>query len=579
MSIIGILNQIKNGEVVLPAIQRDFVWSDSQITNLLDSILRGYPVGIALMWETYEPLQYREFVTNHRGGLRALFKETKKGERRRVVLDGQQRLQSLYVAVYGTKDGKHLCFDVLSGHDSDDSSEPKFGFDFAQSDELAGWNAQASEEMQKQEDQREEGYVPYYGVLVSELFAMGAKSRESFVTNLSSDLSLSVDEVARMRVNLSTFDQMLNKDSNALKLSIIDENLPHDSEDRKSTMDVLEIFVRVNTGGTRLNRSDLIFSMLKLNWKESAEELPEFVDRINEGNSFGITIDFVIRCLFTVSDLGAKFDLELLRKRPNVEKLRGNFGKCCRAIEATVDFVAKDCWIQTSRLVGGLQTLVPFVYYIFRLEKHRIPDRELEKVRMAFFLLAFSGVLSRYGESRIGALVRRELKPQADQGDDTFPVEKIADWIHAWNAPNYVSEELLRSNTQLTLHLVQGLSGGHPKYEDNLPEVDHIFPRATLREQKYDESLINHFANFWILARGKNRNKSDKHPKKYFEDVSDGEMKRALIQRDLLDFRSYKRFLEERQTAIIGSVAKKLGASPASGTAGDDGASPPATVC
>ena len=76
---------------------------------------------------------------------------------------------------------------------------------------------------------------------------------------------------------------------------------------------------------TPLSRSDLIFSMLKLNWRESAEGLPEFVRQINEGNDFGIDTDFVIRCLFAVSEMGTKFELDSLRKKQNVQRLRNNF--------------------------------------------------------------------------------------------------------------------------------------------------------------------------------------------------------------------------------------------------------------
>ena len=70
MSIISLLNQIKNDEIVLPAIQRDFVWEEDKIARLLDSILRDYPVGIALLWETYHPLQYRSFIRDYRAGSR-----------------------------------------------------------------------------------------------------------------------------------------------------------------------------------------------------------------------------------------------------------------------------------------------------------------------------------------------------------------------------------------------------------------------------------------------------------------------------------------------------------------------------
>ena len=100
MSVIGLLNQIRNDEIVLPAIQRDFVWEEDKIAKLLDSILRGYPVGIALLWETYHSLQYRTFIKDYRPGTLATFKDNETGKRLRVVLDGQQRLQSLYIALF-----------------------------------------------------------------------------------------------------------------------------------------------------------------------------------------------------------------------------------------------------------------------------------------------------------------------------------------------------------------------------------------------------------------------------------------------------------------------------------------------
>ena len=87
---------------------------------------------------------------------------------------------------------------------------------------------------------------------------------------------------------------------------------------------------------------------------------------------------------------------------------------------------------------------------------------------------------------------------------------------------------------------------------------DHIFPRSILRTKGYDESEINHFANFWLLSKGKNQNKSNKHPKKYFEDVPDSELKRAFVDRDMLDYRKYKSFIKTRGEKIKNNVMKIL---------------------
>lgn len=116
---------------------------------------------------------------------------------------------------------------------------------------------------------------------------MGARQKRDYAKETAPRLQLTDDEELLLEQNLGTFDEVLTRDPNILKLSTIDENLPAESPYRKSETDVLEIFVRINREGTPLSRSDLIFSMLKLNWKESAERLPEFVDAINQATACG----------------------------------------------------------------------------------------------------------------------------------------------------------------------------------------------------------------------------------------------------------------------------------------------------
>jgi len=102
MFLIGLLEQIKNEEIVLPDIQRDFVWDKKSIEKLFDSIMRGYPIGIVLLWETYNNIQYRHFIRDYRSDMRYTFYENRKRQRLKLVLDDQQRLQSLYVSLYGS---------------------------------------------------------------------------------------------------------------------------------------------------------------------------------------------------------------------------------------------------------------------------------------------------------------------------------------------------------------------------------------------------------------------------------------------------------------------------------------------
>jgi hypothetical protein len=554
LSIVGLLNEIANDEIVLPAIQRDFVWDEEQTEKLLDSILRGYPVGLVLLWETYEDLQYRTFLRDFRPGQLYAYRDNSRRRRVKLVLDGQQRLQSLYIALFGTREGKRLYLDVLSGESSDDVAEERYHFYFLTSEEAEEWNDASLQEAEDEE--RDLAAIPWLAP-VGDLFRLGAKEKKDFVRDLTAKLRLPDDMSLRVDVNLAIFDEVLTKDEDILRVSTIDSGLPAESPNRKTEADVLEVFVRINREGTPLSRSDLIFSMLKLNWKESAEALPEFVASINEGNSLAIDADFVIRSLFVVSDLGSRLDLNLLRKRSNVQALQSNFSECREAIRSVVDFVVSEARCQSSSLLGGVNTLVPFVYYTFRAKRHEIPNSQVDNVRTALYLFAFARPFSRYADSRIGAFVRNELKALFDQGDHNFSVSDAIYWVRYWEGIESLAQ-LAQRNESLALHLVQGLTGAKFQYHLNAPEIDHIFPRAQLRRREYSEDQINNFANFWILAKGKNRNKSDKHPKQYFADVSDTQLGRALIPREMLDYRRFTTFLDTRKSAIVRRLGRTL---------------------
>src|ERR1039458_2186884 len=182
MSIINLLNQIKNEEVVLPAIQRDFVWPEDKVLRLLDSIMRGYPIGIALLWETYLDLQYRKFDDGFHAGQIHDFKDNKRKKKLKLVLDGQQRLQSLYIALYGSYEGKSLHFDVLSGRESDDLAEEKYDFEFLDKGGFEHWQSQllAGSGVPNVPSNG----APKYLVRVADLFAAGVKERSALVKRI-----------------------------------------------------------------------------------------------------------------------------------------------------------------------------------------------------------------------------------------------------------------------------------------------------------------------------------------------------------------------------------------------------------
>jgi uncharacterized protein with ParB-like and HNH nuclease domain/5-methylcytosine-specific restriction endonuclease McrA len=555
------ITQIDNKEIVLPAIQRDFVWEEERITKLFDSIMRGYPLGIVLLWETYLDIKYREFENDYQSEAKYIFKDNTGYKRIKLVLDGQQRLQSLFIALNGSINGKELYFDVLSGKTADDFREVFYVFRFLKTTESIELNNETKENLENKENGEENGEQEKYSLFipVKEILNSSPEGRLTLKNELKAEYSLSDKDVIRLELNMNKLIHSVTNDGNILKVSTIDENKPKESKDRKTESDILEVFVRINRQGITLSRSDLIFSMLKLNWKESAEELPDFIKDINDGNNLGIDIDFVIRSLFTVSNLGSKFDVDLLRKYSNVEKIKANYERTCNAIRSLVDFMQEDCNILNSNIIGGYLNLIPIVYYLSNTPDNLVPNSELAKLKRALYIFGFTRPFSRYADSRIGKFIREELKPLADSGEYTFPLDNSIWWVNCWEGYDSFNAKLLQKNRYLTLHLLQGKTGAKVKYSRNAPEIDHIFPQSILKEKEYDWGVINSYGNFWILAKTKNQNKSNKHPKDYFADVDESLLAKSLIDKDKLDYRQFSTFVKDREQNILIKIKKSLG--------------------
>jgi uncharacterized protein with ParB-like and HNH nuclease domain len=143
-SILSLMAEIQEGTLVLPDIQRSFVWSKEQIYAFLDSLFRDYPVGGLLFWKAIgkddsdETILYHPFVSAYAEGMKLPQQASlTPGQRKYLVLDGQQRLQSLYIALNGSYDGDILHVDLLSGtHAKDKEDGIRYFFRFLNSESL-----------------------------------------------------------------------------------------------------------------------------------------------------------------------------------------------------------------------------------------------------------------------------------------------------------------------------------------------------------------------------------------------------------------------------------------------------------
>jgi hypothetical protein len=289
-SISDLLNQIRQGELVLPDLQRDFVWDPEQMRLFFDSVMRDYPFGSLLVWETqFHDIQYREFVTDYKQGMTFLPKSKEAGRRRKMVLDGQQRLQTLYIGAYGSVDGRRMYFNMTSGpgeaDDDSDVGRNGYRFEFWQDSDLAN--------------------RPKRLIRVADVFQWDRRHEEDEISEAISRAALEGDEATRAARNLRNLRRVFTQ-SDIVPIETVDEDVVNERQAR-TINEILEIFVRVNSGGTRLSRSDLMFSLIKSRWSGARVNFDQVIESVDPSALLGVDKDFIIRGLLVNADAPVAF--------------------------------------------------------------------------------------------------------------------------------------------------------------------------------------------------------------------------------------------------------------------------------
>ncbi len=253
-SLKSVISMINEGKIVLPAMQRPFVWREDRITKLMDSLLRGFPLGMALLWKTQSVQRFRRFEKDVKSdtGITVDYDSGSASERY-LVLDGQQRLTALYVALAGTYESKRMFVNVLSGVKGErDTSEAYWDCRFLTQAEASSLNEWPKADTEKTG-------TPGRAVFVrlDELTRFRGKTINRFAISLAADLGLNEAQTERLTENYFIGSLLLSNDR-ALQFHPIDEN----SEEPTPMEEILEIFVRVNSAGLVLLKSDLLMSLL-----------------------------------------------------------------------------------------------------------------------------------------------------------------------------------------------------------------------------------------------------------------------------------------------------------------------------
>lgn len=550
----GLNDREANGGFWLPNIQRPFVWKEEQIERLFDSIMREYPISTLLVWRTKETIKHRKFIDNYRASQHLSdYFVPDNSYVKNLVLDGQQRSQSLFIGLRGSYEGRELYFDVLSG-DPVAPDDIRFRFKFLEQGAAWPW------------------------VKLKDLIHDLERDRPNKVFAKISDRALaplSESQNERLRDNLDIVWREFAHDEN-----ISYQELDGVESDAYRIDDVVEIFIRANSGGTKLGKSDLMFSLVAQTWSEADESLEELLDTLNQ-SGYAFERDFVLKSALVMLGHGAKYDVAKFRNPAIRDEFVEKWPELSDAIRAVRDFLHGKTYLRTDKAVPSYLGLIPLIYFRYRFPtKWNTAEGREQYILRTMLTGAFSGTPDN--------LIDRCVKAINDRGD--FDLDELFQIIRADGRSLEVTTQTIVGTRygQALSHLIFNLwyrdFDYEPALEDNLPEQDHIFPQSALKEEKhinpktgrwarkYDKSTRDQIANLALLTSKENgfSGKSGQLPEKWLPEQiakDPGFLERHLIPKDpdLWKLDNYPKFIEARRKLILEKFKPYLQASQSVG--------------
>lgn len=568
------LVEIENHNYLMPAIQREFVWKPEQIESLFDSLMMGYPISTFLFWKVDEKnidkftfykfiKHYHERDKTHNEKYESFNKHTIT-----AILDGQQRLTSLYIGLlgsyarkvpYGRKDNneafpeKKLYLDLLSGNSNENNSTKNYDFKFLSQDEVEKAE-KVWFEVGKILDFRESGEATQQSILLY-----------------------------KEQKDILTAHNTLNK----LWLIVHERNVVHFYQEFEQSLEkVLQIFIRVNSGGTKLSYSDLLLSIATAEWKDkdAREEINSFVDEIRVQKGFEISKDFVLKSSLVLNDFtNIAFSIENFNRK-NMEEIEKNWENLKSALRLTFDTLQR--FGLNNDTVSSFNALIPVAYYIQKLSNptdFSTSEKFAEDRQLIYKWLVRTSIKQTFSGQPDNILkpVRTVISKSTAQH---FPLEEITQTLqkdHANKSITFESDNDFRNILELkygqpATYLVLALLmvGKNPSL---IYHQDHLFPKGQFNSKKFSEFNLsdeeqknfeakkNSLANIQLLQGNENQSKSDNDLKSWLEsyypnkDQQDSyKREQSLPLDEELDFKNFLRVIKQRENLLIEKLKKLI---------------------
>ena len=514
-SIKAVIKDIDESKIYLPALQRKFVWGKKQIELLFDSLMRNYPFGTFLFWrlprESAENYVFYDFLKEY--DERTPYNRRKTGaflsDEIIGILDGQQRLSSLYIGLMGTHTEKaphkrttnqsayekmSLYLNLLSlPYELNDDDEiigiedKNFEFRFLT-------DAAASTSVSRRIEGQEGDQVynePMYWMKVGQVLSWKSdpefdKIVDGFQSSaLTEDQRNCFDEMRRfIKRGLDTLHTRIHRDELINYFEVAKDDLE----------DILKIFVRVNSGGTVLSKNDLLFSTIVATWDSGRDQIEELLKRINsKGDGFNFGTEYLMRCCLVLTDGPVIYKVNSF-KSENVTKIRAEWPQIAKAIETTVDILS-EFGFSGSTLTSQNATLI-LAYYI---QKGGDLSKESKQGMRKYLIHALLNGIYGSAQEQVISEFRNGFRTEIQDGQSgtkyvgrfkNFSFEEVL----KIRLPQQKSLQVTDRDIERFLELKKGSASfwilsllyPHLRLQDVTFHQDHIHPAANFTESNFD---------------------------------------------------------------------------------------------
>ena len=524
MKIRTILEKIDENQLFIPAFQREYVWKRDDVKQLIDSLIKEYPTGTMLTWETSNPPE-----------LKGPHKYDEKQGAVRLLLDGQQRITSLYMLIKGEVPNYYTLAEIMN--------------------DTRGLhvNLETLELSYYMKTRMEKN--PFWQN-ITDVFQkkVGAFDLQSQFAEVGKEIGM--EELKALNDNINKITAVLERD------------FPEQIIPVKATIrEAIDIFYKVNASGVALTDAELALAQISGYWPQARDLFKAKLGKLKK-EGFVFKLDFIVYVLLgCLYHMGS--DMRKLHGEDNNENLRAAWERLDKQVlDYVINLLRSNAYVDHSDEINSVYALVPIIVYCFDKCGQHLSETEIHKMVKWFY---YSQIRARY-VSQLPQKLDRDLRTVAESDkpfDDllqvieeesrleimsfefegrgiSHPLFSLMRWYHkSRGAVCFTTGIALRRNMGAKYQL----------------EKDHIFPYSRLKEVGYGRgnrvkyALAQELTNRAILTQVANRTKSAITAEEYLNEVKSLfpkalDLQSIPVNEELWKIENYELFLAERRKML-----------------------------